>query len=173
MKEVLKQALEALELLTDTEQTFGALDYGDNAITAIREALAQPAQEPWCMKMNDCKTKCEDCPVEVAQPEQDVTMQSLKDLKRSVCDEVGKAALAQPAQEPVGYVGLTNSPFGEKLYPVLTLSVPVGSKLYTTPAQRPWVDLTSKDLNEIFEFAMTGEGAVHRAIAKFKEKNNG
>jgi len=45
-REALKLALEALELLTDTEQTFGALDYGDNAITAIKEALAQPAQEP-------------------------------------------------------------------------------------------------------------------------------
>ena len=33
------------------------------------KALAQ--QEPWCMKMNGCKTKCEDCPVEVAQPEQE------------------------------------------------------------------------------------------------------
>jgi NADH pyrophosphatase NudC (nudix superfamily) len=43
--EALKLALEALELLTDTEQTFGALDYGDNAITALKEALAQPAQE--------------------------------------------------------------------------------------------------------------------------------
>jgi len=37
--------------------------------------------------------------------------------------------------------------------------------------QRTWVDLTPKDFNEIFEFAMTGEAAVHRAIAKFKEKN--
>jgi hypothetical protein len=44
--EALKLALEALELLTDTEQTFGALDYGDNAITAIKEALAQPEQQP-------------------------------------------------------------------------------------------------------------------------------
>jgi hypothetical protein len=44
--EALKLALEALELLTDTEQTFGELDYRDNAITAIKEALAQPAQEP-------------------------------------------------------------------------------------------------------------------------------
>ena len=34
-----------------------------------------------------------------AQPEQDATMQSLKDLARSVCDEVGKAAFAQPAQD--------------------------------------------------------------------------
>jgi hypothetical protein len=35
--------------------------------------------------------------------EQDATMQSLKDLWRSVCDEVGKAAFAQPAQEPPKY----------------------------------------------------------------------
>ena len=45
-KEAMKLALEALELLTDTEQTFGALDYGDNAITALKERLAQPEQEP-------------------------------------------------------------------------------------------------------------------------------
>ena len=45
-KEAMKLALEALELLTDTEQTFGALDYGDNAITALKEALAQPEQAP-------------------------------------------------------------------------------------------------------------------------------
>jgi hypothetical protein len=49
-----------------------------------------------------------------------------------------KAALAQPApaptvQEPVGYVKLIDTPFGEKLKPVLTIAVPVGSKLYTTP----------------------------------------
>ena len=68
--------------------------------------------------------------------QQDATMQSLKDLKRSVCDEVGKAAFAQPAK-------------------------------------RPWVDLTDEDLNEIFAVAMTGEGAVHLALEKIKEKNNG
>lgn len=31
------------------------------------KALAQPVQEPWCMKMNRCTTKCEDCPDEPAQ----------------------------------------------------------------------------------------------------------
>jgi len=33
------------------------------------QALAEPAQQngPWCMKMNGCKTKCEDCPDEVAE----------------------------------------------------------------------------------------------------------
>ena len=39
----MKRALEALKLLTDTEQTFGALDYGDNAITALEEVLADHA----------------------------------------------------------------------------------------------------------------------------------
>lgn len=41
--DAMKLALEALELLTDTEQTYAALDYGDNAITALEEALAEHA----------------------------------------------------------------------------------------------------------------------------------
>ena len=48
-KDAMKLALEALELLTDTEQTFGALDYGDNAIAALNERLAQPEQEPFAI----------------------------------------------------------------------------------------------------------------------------
>jgi len=45
-KEAMKLALEALKLLTGAWQTFDALDYGDNAIAALEEALAQPEQEP-------------------------------------------------------------------------------------------------------------------------------
>jgi hypothetical protein len=61
-KEALKLALEALE-----EHHYGV------AQIIIREALAQPEQEqqPWCMKMNGCETKCEDCPDKLAQPEQE------------------------------------------------------------------------------------------------------
>ena len=44
-QEVLKQALEALELLSQ-QPTDSALDYADNAINTLRERLAQPAQEP-------------------------------------------------------------------------------------------------------------------------------
>jgi hypothetical protein len=40
-----------------------------------------------------------------AQPEQDATMQSLKDLWREVCDNVGKQYFAQPPQRT--WVGLT------------------------------------------------------------------
>lgn len=40
-----------------------------------------PQQEPWCMKMNGCKTKCEDCPVEVAEPQPE---------ERNFCQRCGK-----------------------------------------------------------------------------------
>jgi hypothetical protein len=40
-KEAMKLALEALELLTGAWQTFDALDYGGNAIAALKERLAQ------------------------------------------------------------------------------------------------------------------------------------
>ena len=43
--DAMKLALEALELLTGAWQTFDALDYGDNAITAIKEALAEHAMK--------------------------------------------------------------------------------------------------------------------------------
>lgn len=47
-------------------------DRAHQALAEMRQAIAeaeQPAQQnsPWCMKMNGCKTKCEDCPDEVAR----------------------------------------------------------------------------------------------------------
>jgi hypothetical protein len=41
--------------LTGAWQTFDALDYGDNAITALKERLAQPEQEPvaWKWRVKD------------------------------------------------------------------------------------------------------------------------
>jgi hypothetical protein len=50
--------------------------------------------------MTGFKSKKAAAQAKLTQPEQDATMQSLKDLARLVCDEVGKAAFAQPAQEP-------------------------------------------------------------------------
>ena len=44
-KEAMKLALEALELLTGAWHTFDALDYGDNAIAALKERLADPMRE--------------------------------------------------------------------------------------------------------------------------------
>ena len=63
--EALKLALECAERCEEIDGMWS----WSATITAIKEALAQTEQEPWCMKMNGCKTKCEDCPVEVAQPQ--------------------------------------------------------------------------------------------------------
>jgi hypothetical protein len=43
-KEALKLALEALERMK--QHSYLRLDYAEQALTAIKEALAQPAQEP-------------------------------------------------------------------------------------------------------------------------------
>ena len=59
-----------------------------------------------------------------------------------------KEALAQPAQEPVGFVD---------------------SKL--NPIQRPWVDLTEDQIKVIEEMALTKQWAIRMTIAAVKEKN--
>ena len=64
----------------------------------------------------------------------------------------------QPAQEPVEDVMFYQDD---------------GTMIVRIAAKRPWVGLTPQDLNEIFAVAMTREGAVHLALEKIKEKNNG
>jgi hypothetical protein len=99
----------------------------------------------------------------------------LDSLESELRDVLGhyRAALAQPAQEPVAWwCGTYSLPaFGFEKD-----AVGIGSRgipLYTAPPQRLWVGLTSKDLNEIFAVARTGEHAVNLAADKLKEKNNG
>jgi hypothetical protein len=102
--------------------------------------------------------------------QQDATMQSLKDLKRSVCDELGKAAFAQPAQEPPPWWPAVENILTEYGLQAIDFVADFKEAMKDAP-QRPWVDLTPQDLNEIFGVAMTGEGAVHLALEKIKEKN--
>ena len=103
----------------------------DNAqVQTWQEALTQPEQEPWCMRMNGCKTKCEDCPVEVAQPEQD-TVQRLRALVRAQQITIDKLeqALAQPKQEPVAWITKTGNVWKTK-------ADETDTPLYTAPPQR-------------------------------------
>ncbi len=96
----LKMALEALANGKKVREGEGgtksqpALE--DAAISAIEEALAQPKQEPWCMTMNGCKTKCEDCPD---------TITAIKEALEECPDTITaiEEALAQPEQEPVAF----------------------------------------------------------------------
>ena len=78
-----------------------------NALRAAADLLAQPEQEyqrGYADAMGwKVQNHLEHLPP--AQPEQDATMQSLKDLWREVCDNVGKQYFAQPPQRT--WVGLT------------------------------------------------------------------
>lgn len=44
-------------------------------------------------------------------------------------------------------------------------------KLYTTPPQRPWVDLTEDEIEVIEEKALTKQWAIRMALAAVKERN--
>ena len=52
--EALKLALDALEESTDTERTYESFERGDIAITAIKDVLAQPEQEPVAKYIGEC-----------------------------------------------------------------------------------------------------------------------
>ena len=83
-----------------------------------------------------------------------------------------KAALAQPAQEPVATVT------SETGNPDVTMSwwhepaLPVGTKLYTTPPQRPWVWLTEEDFSAINQSCLTKLQAATSAESILKERNS-
>lgn len=84
-------------------------------------------------------------------------------------------ALTQPAQEPVATVqcihGITIG--------YLEIMQPVGTKLYITPPQRPWVSLTDDQIKEIVgpwgDTPITGytRELIDKIDAKLKENNNG
>ena len=152
--EALKLALEALELLTGAWQTFDALDYGDNAITAIKEVLAEHAMrevqrlgqeiEPKIGCVNhdcdQCKAQPEQEPVKYSdyepdgvhhnKPEQD-TVQRLSALVRAQQITIDKLEAQRTEQEPVAWM----DKYGE-IYKDVPEVLSTDKPLYTAPPQR-------------------------------------
>jgi hypothetical protein len=87
-----------------------------------------------------------------------------------------KEALAQPAQEPVAEV--VEDYFSKQVKGTNNWhALPNGTKLYTTPPQRPWVGLTDEEIldlyHEFVDFLESDDLEYERAIeAKLKEKNS-
>jgi hypothetical protein len=90
----------------------------------------------------------------------------------------------QPAQEPMATVTATVT--SESGNPDVTMSwwhepaLPVGTKLYTAPPQRPWVGLTDGEVTEgvcrtryALQTAVAWVDGVEWATKQLKEKNNG
>ena len=149
-QEALKLSQEALAKLNDVEKQVRGL-VAENK--ALKEALAEPEQEPWCMKMNGCKTKCEDCPVEVAQPEQEPVAWAHYDTFKNLDS-------------------LTTARFKATLATKNTGACCIA--LYTTPPQRPWVGLAAEDrlCAKYMQDAPDGiEAVIDYIEAKLKEKN--
>ena len=84
--------------------------------------------------------------------------------------------LAQPAQEPKSVTykevadamnAMTKGTSGQQI-----AAEELGKlKLYTTQPQRPWVDLTEDEIENIEEKALTKQWAIRMALTAVKEKN--
>ena len=171
-KEAMRLALEALEVL-GWQPTEEAMDYRDNAITALREALAeQPApvaspheQEPVAGKGRELSEQLKLCARNVAfvaagrVDMSSAAMQEMFTLIDHVCAGIDSPQPAQQ-QEPDD----------------LTIAYMAGfSRGKDLAAQRTWVGLTPEELDEMFSKTLKGKKLVNwvaKAIeAKLKEKN--
>ena len=157
-----------------------------------RDKLLELAQEGMSMHSHDAPEYivCQALIEALAQPDTitkallDMHRQDLAAWAKAVWEaRADKEALAQPAQEPVAW--WVTSPNGEldwgdepirykEQRPLEELLDGCGyAPLYTTPPQRPWVDLTDSDWKEIEDMPDTFDQGVAWAQAKLKEKNNG
>jgi len=82
----------------------------------------------------------------------------LDSLESELRDVLGhyRAALAQPAQEPVEDVVMYHAD---------------GTRTVRIAPQRPWVDLTEDQIKTIEEKALTKQWAIRMALAAVKERN--
>jgi broad specificity phosphatase PhoE len=167
-REALKLALEALESGEKMQYgRVGWIEYDSflvkEAITAIKEALAQPADNPygydWSM-------------LEAAQESLREHMARIKELE---------AQLAQPAQGHVAVVEFEPVIQGHEVwFPARCIAseIPTGTKLYTKPPKREWVGLTDEEIDALWQEWKDAVCLDHKTWAKaieaaLKDKNNG
>ena len=173
MKDALKLALEALETCCAGDYSTGHVidpsfdeDAVNEAITAIKEALAQPEPPP------ECKTEEEKTAFAFGWWKALETQRMAQPDYRAVktYHEGKPVYVSQPEQEP----SITKTGCG-----ILTLhlgwdDLPDGTKFYTAPPKRPWVGLTDKEKQNIYQSMMWGPsiyGYADAIEAKLKELN--
>ena len=157
----MKLALEALELLTGAWQTFDALDYGDNAITAIKEALAEHA-------MRETQRLGQEIEQEpVAWLLTDININSLQvDSIQRLIDRLKHALHTDLC---VRINGQDEWFEADWLKHMVRVTPPQRTE---QPAQRTWVGLTEQDLDYLCNLAYTGDEEFALAVqAKLMEKN--
>jgi hypothetical protein len=63
----------------------------------LTELQQRTEQEPWCMKMNRCKTKCKDCPEKVPQR----TWVGLTEQERNDIEDYCEMMIGKPAFDAI------------------------------------------------------------------------
>jgi len=87
-----------------------------------------------------------------------------------------RKALAQPEQEPVGYVTIENISSWAQVPSIKWFKKPTEGPLYTAPPKREWVGLTDEEIEECkinsgLPHAINWRISVKVMQAKLKEKN--
>ena len=142
--EALKLALEALEPLI-VERTCEAMDAGEKAIIAIKEALAQPEQEP-ATKEQIREAMIFNLPLYTMPP--------------------------HPDQEPLAWMYEFYADMGHKGLAFEEQRSAYNTPLYITPPQRTWVGLTDEELELLNSCGDTDSYKFAKSIeAKLKQKN--
>ena len=80
-----------------------------------------------------------------------------------------KEALAQQEQEPVAHVYLFDHEGRPRIAFDNAKGIKIGDKLYTTPAQRPWVGLTAQEAADCWTTSATK--TWHNFEAALRSKN--
>jgi hypothetical protein len=93
-----------------------------------------------------------------------------------VAYEALRQALAQPEQEPVGYVTIENISSWAQVPSIKWFKKPTEGPLYTAPPKREWVGLTDEEIEECkinggLPHAINWRLSVKVMEAKLKEKN--
>jgi hypothetical protein len=189
-REVMQQALEALCSAVEPKKgkvyarEFEPIDcyaMHEQAITALREALKQPEQEPCigkdprcpCQDGGACHYKdCGDTKARpVAQPEQEQALKKLADLGQEIeqeptCPECKAVVLYECVA-----CSSNNYPPKPEQEPVAFINPPGPITQYSIPTQRQWVGLTDEEITEIYEMGLGVRASIETALDKLEERN--
>ena len=178
--EALKLALDALEESTDTERTYESFERGDIAITAIKDVLAQPEQEPVAKYIGECSEGSlvqlyddvkKGTPLYASPPKRE--LESTADMMMELADRLGELPddvdprawehLLVYAPKP----DLTDA--DRKTYQA---GHNAGVAHHKQAVKREWVGLTTADIDDITLICIGKVAAMLMTEAKLKEKNH-
>ena len=150
-------------------------------IETLRQALAHPEEWKHCRHCGfQYRPPKEDKWHPLAQPEEKMRIEGSGKLTTKPypdgyeSERDFRKALAQPEQEPVGYVTIENISSWAQVPSIKWFKKPTEGPLYTAPPKREWVGLMDEEVDECYYWKdrlWTTDELVRHVEAKLKEKN--